>query len=157
MSATAVYFFTVSALIFSGCNKKETSGPAEPALGPVERLHMDDLSVQSIKFHNGRTADYKILLDKPEMSVVLFSLKKGDEIPAHIHSADKAVYIYGGKEDIFAQNKMNSAMKGDTVYVPKGSVTSVRNTNDETAKVFLFFPTGPFLTIKYLGKGKNYW
>ena len=67
---------------------------------------MDDLSVQSIKFHNGRTADYKILLDKPEMSVVLFSLKKGDEIPAHIHSADKAVYIYGGKEDIFAQNKM---------------------------------------------------
>ncbi|HMY68558.1 MAG TPA: hypothetical protein PL163_18070 [Leptospiraceae bacterium] len=106
MSATAVYFFTVSALIFSGCNKKETSGPAEPALGPVERLHMDDLSVQSIKFHNGRTADYKILLDKPEMSVVLFSLKKGDEIPAHIHSADKAVHIYGGKADIFAQNKM---------------------------------------------------
>lgn len=146
---TAVSFFTVSVLIISGCKKQETSEPSEPALGPVERLHMDDLSVQSMKFHNGKTADYKILLDKPEMSVVLFSLKKGDEIPAHIHRADKAVYIYGGKADIFAKNKMNSTVKGDTVYVPKGSVTSVKNTNDETAKVFLFFPTGPWKSVTF--------
>ncbi len=136
-------------LFFHTCKKETGSEPSEPTLGPVERMHMDELSVQSMKFPNGKTAEYKILLDKPEMTAVLFLLKKGDEIPAHLHQSDKAIYIYGGRADIFAQNKMNSTVKGDTLYVPKGSVTSVKNTNEETAKVFLFFPIGFFKSLSF--------
>ncbi len=140
--SNAMLILIAFAFLSTTCKKQDASDPTEPTLGPVERAHMDELPVQSMKFSNGKSADYKILLDKTEMVAVLFSLKKGDEIPAHLHKVNKAVYIYDGKAEVFAQNKMNPVVKGDTLYIPQNSVTSVKNTSDEIAKVFFFFPIG---------------
>ena len=137
------------AFLFSSCKKQEASDPIEPTLGPVERAHMDDLTVQSMKFTNGKSVEYKVLLDKAEMVAILFLLKKGEEIPAHFHKVNKAVYIYDGKADVFAQNKMNPTVKGDTLYIPQDSVTSVKNASEELTKVFFFFPIGFFKTLSF--------
>jgi quercetin dioxygenase-like cupin family protein len=147
LSATLILF--AFAFLSTTCKKQNTSDPTEPTLGPVERAHMDELPVQPMKFSNGKSADYKILLDKTEMVAILFSLKKGDEIPAHFHKVNKAVYIYDGKAEVFAQNKMNLVVKGDTLYIPQSSVTSVKNASDEIAKVFFFFPIGFFKSLAF--------
>ncbi len=144
----ALYLFAC-VFLFSSCKKHDASEPTEPTLGPVERAHMDELPIQSMKFNNGKSIEYKVLLDKSEIVTVLFLLKKGDEIPAHVHKVNKAVYIYNGKTEVYAQNKMNSVVKGDTLYIPQGSVTSVKNTGDEIAKVFFFFPIGFFKSLAF--------
>lgn len=144
-----VFFVIIMSLFFTNCKKQNAVDPTEPSVTPVERNSMDDLPIQSMKFSNGATLSYKLLLDKPELVAVIFSLKKGEEIPSHFHKVDKAIYIYDGSVDVFAQNKMNPAVKGDTLYIPKESVTSVKNTNDQAANVFLFFPTGLFNSLNF--------
>ncbi len=137
------------ALTFSSCKKQDASEPTEPTLGPVERSHMDELAIQSMKFNNGKSIEYKVLLDKAEIVTILFSLKKGDEIPAHYHKVNKAIYIYEGKAEVLAQNKMNPVVKGDSLYIPQSSITSIKNTSDEIAKVFFFFPIGFFKSLPF--------
>ncbi|MBP9887206.1 MAG: cupin domain-containing protein [Leptospiraceae bacterium] len=149
LSHNVTLFLFAFTLTFSSCKKQETSDPTEPTLGPVERAHMDDLSIQSMKFGNGKQVEYKVLLDKAEIVTILFLLKKGEEIPAHFHKVNKAIYIYDGKAEVFAQNKMNPVVKGDSLYIPQNSVTSVKNTNDEITKVFFFFPIGFFKTLAF--------
>lgn len=141
--------FLLFILLYSiGCSHEEIV-PVTPRTVPVERSHIDDLNVQSIKFYNGTSAEYKLLLDKQEITAALFFLKKGEEIPVHHHNLDKALYIYEGQAEVFLQNKMTRVAKGDSLYVPKNSSTGIKNTGNETAKIFIFFPAGMFQTITF--------
>ncbi len=141
--------FLIVLVFFLNCKKQELVEPTEPTLGPVERSHIDELPIQKMNFKNGQTVEYKVLLDKPEMVTLLFFLKKGEEISGHYHLVNKAAYIYEGKAEVFAQNKLNPVQKGDTLYIPLNSVTSVKNTNDGITKVFFFFPVGQFKTLAF--------
>ncbi|HNB97885.1 MAG TPA: hypothetical protein PLS71_06575, partial [Leptospiraceae bacterium] len=110
--------FLIVLVFFLNCKKQELVEPTEPTLGPVERSHIDELPIQKMNFKNGQTVEYKVLLDKPEMVTLLFFLKKGEEISGHYHLVNKAAYIYEGKAEVFAQNKLNPVQKGDTLYIP---------------------------------------
>jgi quercetin dioxygenase-like cupin family protein len=141
--------FIVLASIYTNCKKESSVDPTVPSTVPVERAHMDELPIQSMKFSNGTSVDYKILLDKNEIVATLFFLKKGEEIPQHFHKVNKAIYIYEGAVEVFVQNKMNPTVKGDTLFVPQNSVTAVKNIKEEVAKVFLFFPIGFFKSLTF--------
>ena len=145
----SILLLLVAALVFATCKTQSITDPTEPSVVPVERAHIDELPNQSMKFSNGMTIGYKLLLDKNEIVAVLFSMKKGEEIPAHFHKVNKAIYIYDGQVEVFSQNKMNPSTKGDTVFVPQNSITSIKNTSKEVAKVFLFFPIGFFQSLTF--------
>jgi quercetin dioxygenase-like cupin family protein len=143
-----ISFIVIFAWFYISCKKENTIEPIVPSTAPVERAHINDLPVQSMKFSKD-SVDYKILLDKDEIVAVLFYLKKGEEIPLHYHKVNKAVYIYEGQTEVFVKNTMNQAVKGDTLFVPQNSVTAVKNTKKDVAKVFLFFPIGRFPTLTF--------
>lgn len=134
--------------LFIGCNHEEVI-PSSPRTIPVERFHIDDLNMNSLNFYNGTSAEYKLLLDKKEIAVALFFLKKGEEIPLHYHNVNKALYIYEGQANIFIKNKMTPTVKGDSLFVPQNSNTRIKNTGNETVKIFIFFPAGVFQTMTF--------
>lgn len=144
-----IIFLLSAFLVFGNCKKESSSEPTSPSEVPVERMHINELQIQSMKFNNEKSIEYKLLLDKNEIVAALFFLKQGEEIPLHFHKVNKAIYIYEGKADVFAQNKMNPALKGDTLFVPQNSVTSIKNSNEEVARVFFFFPIGLFKSLTF--------
>lgn len=130
-----------------GCKKSEDPSPSSV---PVERMHFDEKSMQSLKFENGESVEYKLLLDKSEIVTVLFFLNKNQTIPAHFHNLNKAIYIYEGEAEVFVANQMTPVRKGDSLYIPQGSVTSLKNTKDEPTQIFFFFPKGLFNSLPFL-------
>ncbi|MCP5503453.1 MAG: cupin domain-containing protein [Leptospiraceae bacterium] len=141
-------FFSIPLLLLSECKSTEAI-PSRPDENPVERMHMNDVNVQSLVFYNKSKADYKLLLDKNEISVALFLLKKGEEIPLHFHKVNKAVYIYEGKLNTLSKNKLTELSKGDSMFIPARTVSKLSNSTKEVAKVLFFFPTGYFKDLEF--------
>lgn len=120
-----------------------------PNKAAVELSHIDKLPIESKVFYDKKKVDYKLLLDKEEMTAALFLLEKNDEIPLHFHQTNKAAYIFKGQIEMWANNQSITANQGDSVFIPKQSVTRIKNNQDELAKVFLFFPTGFFQSLPF--------
>ncbi|MCB1176665.1 MAG: cupin domain-containing protein [Leptospiraceae bacterium] len=128
--------------IFSiGCSHNERH-PERPSKVPVERHHFDELPLQTRKFKDGSSPKYKVLIDKEEITVLLFFLKSGEEIPLHTHSVDKAIYVYNGNPEILIKEKMTPTVTGDSLLIPKNSGVKIKNTNKGEAKIFFFFSKG---------------
>jgi quercetin dioxygenase-like cupin family protein len=114
----------------------------------IEHFQIDDLLNQELAFHSDSVIHFKLIVDKDDFVVGLYELKPGQEIPKHLDRIDKALYILEGTGEVWIQGKLLPLKEQDTVYVPKNSVTQIRNTSGRDCRIFFFYPKGPHSTLE---------
>lgn len=117
--------------------------PKLPNPSPVELYHTEDLPLHSFNFPEGKKLSYKMLLGKDEITVLLFSLPQGEEIPLHYHTMNKAIYVYEGCPEILIRGEMTPTFRGDSLMIPEESNVKIQNSWTEETLIFFFFPGCP--------------
>jgi len=119
----------------------------KPKKNPVELVHGNKIKARKEFFFEGKDVTIKLMFSKDDLVNGLYYVKKGERIPKHFNDHDKAFYVYKGEIDIFVKGTKKKLVKGDSVYVPKGSVTELIQKGEKEAQVYFFYPTGPWKKI----------
>ncbi len=125
----------------------------KPRKTPVELVHGKKVKLTKMPFFNSKSVTIKMLFNKDDLTNGLYILKKGEIVPKHYNDYDKAFYVYKGKVDLFVKGAKKTLVKGDSVYIPKGSVTELSQKGSQESQVYFFYPEGPLKSIKHYDGG----
>ncbi|MBG08132.1 MAG: hypothetical protein CME68_05200, partial [Halobacteriovoraceae bacterium] len=125
----------------------------KPKKTPVELVHGKSVKLTRMPFFKGKSISIKLLFNKDDLTNGLYVLQKGEVVPKHYNDYDKAFYVYKGKVDLYVKGVKKTLVKGDSVYIPKGSVTELTQKGGQTSQIYFFYPKGPLKNIKQYDGG----
>ena len=149
---TELKLFTIVATFFWVQNiisSVEKENKIKPKKTPVELVHGKKVKLTKMPFFKNKSVSIKLLFNKDDLTNGLYILKKGESVPRHYNDYDKAFYVYKGKVDLFVKGIKKTLVKGDSVYIPKGSVTELSQKGSDESQVYFFYPKGPLKSIKH--------
>ena len=102
---------------------------------------------------------WKTIIDNDSMVLGITKIDPNNDVDSHFHKPTQIVIFSDGEgKTHIAKGEYKEIKKDNYIYPPTYSVHhSINTSKTEPLMEVYFFPTGPFSTIKYLGKGKKFW
>ena len=93
------------------------------------------------------------------MVLGITKIDPNNDVDSHFHKPTQIVIFSDGEgKTNITKGEYKEIKKDNYIYTPTYSVHhSINTSKTEPLMEVYFFPTGPFSTIKYLGKGKKFW
>lgn len=95
----------------------------------------------------------QVLFTGVHSQLVVMALRPGEEIGEEVHEVDQFIYAVKGEGEAIMAGTVTPFVKGEALCVPAGSVHNVRNSGDETMKLFTVYsppqhPAGTVAKVK---------
>jgi mannose-6-phosphate isomerase-like protein (cupin superfamily) len=81
----------------------------------------------------------QVLFTGDHSQLVVMALNQGDEIGEEVHEVDQFIYALKGRGEAILAGAVKPFVKGEALCVPAGSLHNVRNSGDETMKLFTVY------------------
>ena len=98
----------------------------------IMRIELKDVAKENEYFR-------QVLFTGAHSQLVVMALRPGEDIGEEVHEVDQFIYAVKGEGEAILAGVTTPFTKGEALCVPAGSLHNVRNSGDETMKLFTIY------------------